>query len=291
MIDMPSPLLMIGMPVYNGEQYLSRALESLLAQDFDRWRLCIADNQSTDSTRKIAASFASRDPRISYVCHESNLGAVRNFVYLTEMATTPYFMWAAADDEWSSNYASSCIAALEADREVGFAGGEICNTDEAGSRIRDYGAFSAFDASSATERLSHFLASIEADGKANMIYSVFRTDLIRTLCCIPDVLTGWGSDMAFVAGGLSRTRYRQVNAATLYKRVVNESDIRTAKLLAQKRYSEIEFEGNFPPAYFLSYLRALIRAMPSMASHFLVLRVMLSRFFRLSMRTVVGRRS
>lgn len=289
MISMTSPLVMIGMPVYNGEQYLACALESLMAQDYAQWKLQIADNQSTDATREIAESYVSKDPRISYVRHEKNMGAVSNFLFLADLSDGPYFMWAAADDEWSSNYVSSCVAALESNREVGFAGGGICNTDDAGARIRTYGSFSDFEAPSVTERVGRFLAAIEVNGKANMIYSVFRAELVQTLCRIPNIFNGWGSDMAFVAAGLSRAQYRQVSEATLYKRVVSESDIRTARLLAKQRYAGVEFGGNFPPSYFLSYIRSLIRGMPSSNLRLLALRIMLPRFFRLSMGLKVGR--
>lgn len=260
-----------------------------MAQDYAQWKLQIADNQSTDATREIAESYMSKDPRISYLRHEKNMGAVSNFLFLADLAGGPYFMWAAADDEWSSNYVSSCVAALESNREVGFAGGGICNTDDAGARIRAYGSFSDFEASSVTERVGRFLAAIEVNGKANMIYSVFRAELVQTLCRIPNIFDGWGSDMAFVAAGLSRAQYRQVSGATLYKRVISESDIRTARLLAKQRYAEVEFGGNFPPSYFLSYMRSLIRGMPSPNLRRLALRIMLPRFFRLSMSSAVRR--
>jgi glycosyltransferase involved in cell wall biosynthesis len=47
------PLVNIGMPVYNGAEYLRPALDSLLAQDYENFELIISDNHSTDSTQEI----------------------------------------------------------------------------------------------------------------------------------------------------------------------------------------------------------------------------------------------
>ena len=58
------PLVSIGMPIYNGADFLRCALESLLAQDYDNFELIISDNHSTDSTREICLDYLARDNRI-----------------------------------------------------------------------------------------------------------------------------------------------------------------------------------------------------------------------------------
>lgn len=45
---MPTPLVSIGLPVWNGERYLEEALSGLLGQTFADFELVIADNASTD---------------------------------------------------------------------------------------------------------------------------------------------------------------------------------------------------------------------------------------------------
>ena len=44
------PKVSIGMPVYNGEFFIRKSIESLLAQTFGDFELIISDNASTDST-------------------------------------------------------------------------------------------------------------------------------------------------------------------------------------------------------------------------------------------------
>ncbi len=51
-----SPRVSLGLPVYNGAQFLQRELDSLLAQDFEDFEIIICDNGSEDSTAQICAS-------------------------------------------------------------------------------------------------------------------------------------------------------------------------------------------------------------------------------------------
>jgi hypothetical protein len=44
------PTVSIGVPVFNGEQYLAQALDSILAQTYTDFEVLIADNSSTDKT-------------------------------------------------------------------------------------------------------------------------------------------------------------------------------------------------------------------------------------------------
>ena len=70
------PLVSIGVPVYNGENYLRQALESITNQTYRNLEILIADNASTDGTEAICREFAARDERIRYHRHPTNLGAL-----------------------------------------------------------------------------------------------------------------------------------------------------------------------------------------------------------------------
>ena len=107
------PKLTIGLPVYNGENFLEEAIESLLAQSFSDFELIVSDNASTDSTPEIVEQFAIRDKRVKYRRHEQNVGAIRNFNCLVEVATGEYFKWASHDDVCSPTFLAECISALD----------------------------------------------------------------------------------------------------------------------------------------------------------------------------------
>ncbi len=68
------PLLSIIMPVYNPPvEFFVAALDSVLAQNYPYWELCIADDASTDShIRKIIKSYMKKDSRIKAVFRSEN---------------------------------------------------------------------------------------------------------------------------------------------------------------------------------------------------------------------------
>jgi glycosyltransferase involved in cell wall biosynthesis len=107
------PLVSIGLPVFNGEQYLRRALDSLLAQNHTDFELIISDNGSTDETEMICKDYASRDHRIRYIRQAYNLGSHENFNFVLRESRGAYFMWAAADDLWDREFISSLLKSLE----------------------------------------------------------------------------------------------------------------------------------------------------------------------------------
>jgi len=69
------PRLSIGLPVFNGADFLPAALESLLGQTFDDFELIISDNGSSDETPEICHQFAARDDRVQFHRVDQNRGA------------------------------------------------------------------------------------------------------------------------------------------------------------------------------------------------------------------------
>ena len=51
----------IGLPVYNGDNYLAAAIDSILAQSYGDFDLLISDNASTDGTEEIGRAYAKKD--------------------------------------------------------------------------------------------------------------------------------------------------------------------------------------------------------------------------------------
>src|SRR2546421_5586268 len=74
-----APTLSIGMPVYNGAQFISQSLDSLLKQTFSDFEIIICDNASEDATQAICREYARRDSRIRYYRNPANLGAGWNY--------------------------------------------------------------------------------------------------------------------------------------------------------------------------------------------------------------------
>jgi glycosyltransferase involved in cell wall biosynthesis len=88
----------VGMPVYNGEENLEKAIVSILSQTFTHFELIIGDDYSTDTSRKIYEKFAKKDKRIKIFRHKNNIGPIANFNFVLQKAKGNYFIWAAQDD-------------------------------------------------------------------------------------------------------------------------------------------------------------------------------------------------
>ena len=106
---MKKPTLSIGLPVYNGERYLHKALASLLSQDFDDFELIISDNGSSDQTEAICRDFAGKDFRIRYFRSDVNRGATWNFRRVFELSEGDFFKYAAYDDECYPTMLRRCM--------------------------------------------------------------------------------------------------------------------------------------------------------------------------------------
>jgi glycosyltransferase involved in cell wall biosynthesis len=115
------PSVSIGMPVFNAEKTLERAINSLLNQTYLNFELLISDNCSSDSTQSICSYFASKDRRIKYVRHPFNMGPSENFKYVFTHSKCEYFMWAAADDIRSENFIENNLTFLLNNQDYSFA--------------------------------------------------------------------------------------------------------------------------------------------------------------------------
>jgi len=56
-------MISIGVPVYNGENYLAATLDSILAQSFSDFELIVSDNASTDGTEDVCRNYQARVSR------------------------------------------------------------------------------------------------------------------------------------------------------------------------------------------------------------------------------------
>jgi glycosyltransferase involved in cell wall biosynthesis len=106
-------VITIGLPVYNGEDFVDAAITSLRAQEFTDFELIVSDNASTDRTQSICERHAQADARIRYLRADQNRGAAWNYNRLVELASGRYFKWQAHDDLCLPRFLSSCVETFE----------------------------------------------------------------------------------------------------------------------------------------------------------------------------------
>jgi glycosyltransferase involved in cell wall biosynthesis len=112
------PLVSIGLPVYNGEQYLKKAVMAILRQTLRDFELIISDNGSNDDTEYICRKLQIKDRRIKYLRNKINRGPIWNFNRVFKLAVGDYFMWASHDDYWQPQYLQSCLEGFDASKDI-----------------------------------------------------------------------------------------------------------------------------------------------------------------------------
>lgn len=185
------PLVSIGLPVYNGAEYLRGAIESLLAQDYTHFELIISDNNSSDRTGEICREFAAKDSRIRYIRQEENHGSPWNFAYVLDEAGGDYFMWAAHDDLWDPTYIRKCLEKIEVHPEAVLCCTEVNFIDGAGNPSPIYRNWTNIETSGMTpvERTHRLIAVMGWYA----IYGLIRPDAIRKMKHLGE--SGFGCDV------------------------------------------------------------------------------------------------
>ena len=133
-----APHVSIGIPVFNGENYLRQALDSILSQTYTDFELIISDNASTDKTQQICLKYAAKDERIRYHRNKENVGATENFNHAFSLSSGEYFKWAAHDDVLAPDYLEKCVKVLDNDSSIVLCHSRTARIDENGVVIGNY---------------------------------------------------------------------------------------------------------------------------------------------------------
>ncbi len=187
------PLVGLGLPVYNGENYLREALDSLLAQTWTDWELILSDNGSRDGTEEICREYAGRDARIRYLRVERNRGAAWNFNRVFRLSRSPFFRWTAHDDICAPGLLEGCVRAL-----VGDPGAVLCHPrtriiGPRGEFLGDYATRLRTDSADAALRFHDCLC---IDHACFPIFGLIRADRLRRTRLLGDYT---GSDRNLLA--------------------------------------------------------------------------------------------
>lgn len=208
-------LVSIGMPVYNGEEYIRDALDALLCQTFADFELIISDNASSDRTEAICREYAQRDARIIYFRQKENLGAAANFQFVLNRARAGLFMWAAYDDEWAKNYLTDATALLgDGNIDFVFPTFSVRSIKLNIGKKFDEEIFGFIESTDRKQRVLQFLALHHDSHKCNIVYSLFRTEFLRAALKLQDI----GNDGALGAVILGMGRGKVLNGALFRKR-------------------------------------------------------------------------
>lgn len=135
-MSLNTPRLSLGLPVYNGESFIGRALDSLMAQTFQDFEIVICDNASSDRTEEICREYVERDNRVRYHRNETNIGAGPNFNRVFELSTAPYFRWVSHDDAYGPTCLERCVEVLDKNPDVILCYTQMAAIDENDTRFQ-----------------------------------------------------------------------------------------------------------------------------------------------------------
>lgn len=179
------PRVSIGLPVYNGEQFVAAALDALLAQTFRDFELIISDNGSTDRTEEICRSYAAKDPRVHYYRNAKNLGAAGNHNRVVALSTGELFMWFSHDDLCSPEYMQRCVEFLDQHPDYVLSYSRTGDIDAQGNTLPRNNphrrrAVSSEDLDTSAEKPSRrFRELIRMEHQCEAIYAVMRADILK----------------------------------------------------------------------------------------------------------------
>ena len=173
------PTVSIGLPVYNGENYLKEALDSILSQSFGDFELIVSDNASTDRTMAICRTYAEKDSRIRYYRNENNLGAAWNFNQVFRHARGRYFQWACHDDVWAPTLLERYVEVLDQMPHVVLCYSKTIFIDESGEPIRSLIGRPDLHDVSPQKRFLSFLKYHINPNECNPVLGLFRTNILK----------------------------------------------------------------------------------------------------------------
>jgi rhamnosyltransferase len=101
------------MSTYNGEKFLSQQIDSVLSQEYQKFKLYIRDDGSSDASLDIVKKAAMNDDRIILFEDGSNLGASKSFISMLKKVSADIYFFCDQDDVWMKNKIGDGVCSLE----------------------------------------------------------------------------------------------------------------------------------------------------------------------------------
>jgi len=159
-----TPLITLGLPVYNGEFCIGLTLESISdalnnVQDKTQVEILVSDNKSTDKTSEVVKSFAD-DYQIKYSCNDTNIGYDGNIDAIVKKANAKYIWFLGCGEKVKIDSLSRLIAKLN-------------NNIEYTNILLDFDIYDERKDAITDKRVFSFENDVLLEGKNNFEYSKY----------------------------------------------------------------------------------------------------------------------
>ncbi len=168
------PLVSVLLPVYQTEQYVGQAIESVLNQTLTDWELVVSDNASTDRTVEIIESY--RDSRIRLHRQPRNIGMVANWAFVVAEGRGEFGCVLGADDLWEPSHLERKANLLSQHPESLFVHGPVKLIDSKGAIVRLFET--GYSQQTSTR---DFLEQCFRENRVNPSATVFRLARIKAM--------------------------------------------------------------------------------------------------------------
>ncbi len=211
----PSPLVSIGLPVYNGARYIREAIDSILAQTFTDFELVISDNASTDETYRICEEYAARDKRIRLYRNERNLGATYNYNRVFDLSRGKYFRHASHDDMLAPTNIERCVEVMEREPEVVLCYPRMQRIDENGRTIDAFQDSLHLRDPDPVQRWKRFHQLCDDGSMCDPVFGLFRSSMLRRTPVLGNFIS---ADMILLAEAALRGQIHEVPEFLFFER-------------------------------------------------------------------------
>lgn len=230
------PKVSIGLPVYNGEEFLKESIDSILSQSFNDFELIIADNASIDKTEEISKSYLNKDKRIRYVRNKRNLGAARNYNLVFELSVGKYFKWATHDDLHAPSSLERCVKVLDQNPSVVLCYSKTNMIDKYGRIIKPYSDKLHLQSSKPHKRLGELVKTLSL---CNAIFGLMRANILRNTELIGSYL---GSDEILLLELCLWGKFWEIPEGLFFRRE-RDNNVRKLSKLDAAKWFDPEYSG------------------------------------------------
>jgi len=108
--DCLNPTVTVLIPIYNGEKYIERTLQSALKQTFDAFEVICVDDCSTDNSLSITKLYSGLDMRVRVFSTSVNLGHVSKVIeFALPFMKGDYWIYSSQDDLFSEDWLEKLV--------------------------------------------------------------------------------------------------------------------------------------------------------------------------------------
>ena len=253
-----TPRVSVGIPVFNGEDFLTETLDCYLAQTYTDFEIVIADNASTDRTLEICKAYAAKDQRVRVHRNETNMGASYNYNRVFELSSGEFFKWGAHDDLCGPEYLELCVELLDNEPDAIMCYPKTVAIDQNGDAL-PYEYEDRFDLRS-SKPVVRFRQSWDLGILCQPVFGLIRTSVLSKTGLIGNYSS---SDMVLLRELAMFGKCYEIPVYLAFKRLHPENSVAAYPSLEERTYwfdPKAKARLSERRRHFFEYLKAIGRA-------------------------------